>query len=180
MKEYQIDRICNAVEDILKYHKDVIVSLHELYDILIRDYFYYELEEKELATIIINDPRFEYFDMPDYFEGFNDSQKEIFEEQKINLPDIEFYSGPRVKLANKEISLDKIIEILNRKVDNMMEILISLWDNRPLNDECTEDQLLQILAKAQKMQREIKNLSNSQNLSELLQIFKNVSDNKNT
>lgn len=178
MKQYQIDRISKAIEDILRYHQDVIVSLHEIHKILINDYFYYELEETELESIIQNDPRFEYIDMPDYFQHFDETQQEFFEEQKILIPDIEYYSGPRVKLANVNISIEKIIEILNRKVNNMMEILITLWNNRPTDDTYTEDQLLQILAKAQKMQREIKSLTESKNITDILQIIKKVSDEK--
>lgn len=176
MEKIQFEKISNAIEDILRYHKDVIVSVREIYNILVKDYNYIGLEEEELVDVMLGDPRFEYIEMPDYFEKFNDKEKVIFGEQKIFIEDMGFYSGPRVKLASVEIEYEKIVEILGRKVDTMMEILIALWDKRPADDDHTEDQLLDILAKAQRMQREIKSLTENDKITDILQFIRKASD----
>jgi hypothetical protein len=171
-----IEKTSNAVEDILRYHKDVIVSVREIYNTLINDYNYVGLEESELSAVILNDPRFEYLEMPDYFEKFSNAEKVVFNEQKSFIEKMGFYSGPRVKLASIEIEYEKIIEIISRKVDAMMDILIALWDKRPSNDDHTEDQLLEILAKAQKMQREIKSLTENDQIADIIHFLRGTSD----
>ena len=176
MEKINFEKISNAVEDILRYHKDVIVSIREIRNKLVDDYNYVDLEESKLSAVILNDPRFEYIEMPDYFDNFNDTEKNIFNEQKQLIEEMGFYSGPRVKLASIEIEYDKIIEILRRKVDTMMEILIALWDRRPENDNYTEDQLLAILARAQRMQREIKSLSENDQITDIIHFLRKTSD----
>ncbi len=172
----QIEKISNAVEDILRYHRDVIVSLREIYNTLTDEYNYKELTFQKLTDTIIEDPRFEYIEMPDYFEHFTQNEKTVFDRQKDFIEDMGFYSGPRVKLSGAEIEYEKIVEILGRKVDNMMEILLKLWEERPLHDHAAEDQLLAILAKGQRMQREIKTLSQNDNSSDIIQFLKKASD----
>ena len=176
MEQINFEKISNAVEDILRYHRDIIVSVKEIYNMLINDYNYVGLVESELSNIILNDPRFEYIEMPDYFENFNDTEKNIFSEQRLFIEEMGFYSGPRVKLTSIEIEYEKIIEIISRKVDTMMEILIALWDRRPANDNNSEDQLLEILAKAQKMQREIKSLTENDQITDIIHFLRKTSD----
>lgn len=176
MKLNNIEKISNAVEDILRYHRDVIVSVREIHLSLKGEYSYNGLAESQLVEIILDDPRFEYIEMPDYFEKFKDTGKDLFEEQREFIEEMGFYSGPRVKLSGSDIEHDKIFEILERKVDTMMDILIALWDKRPDDDPNTEDKLLAILAKGQKMQREIKSFSKDNQALDIIQLIRKASD----
>ncbi len=176
MEKSYFEKISNAVEDILRYNRDIIISLREIYNTLIKEYKYTELSETELIEIIQGDPRFEYMEMPDYFSKLNDSDRSIIEEQRTDIEAMGFYSGPRVKLTRVEIEYEKIIEILNRKVDTMMDILIGLWENRPTGDAHAEDKLLTILAKGQRMQREMKALSENDKIENLIHFIRKASD----
>jgi hypothetical protein len=160
-------KICNAVEDILKYHKDIIVSVKEVLLKLKKDYAYIHLSYDELVHVISSDERFEYINIPDRFIGNETISEEIIEQQREIIEAMGFFSGSRVKLKSAKIDLDSIVDILNRKVDLMMNVLISIWDKRPRNDQSLEDHLLDILAKAQRMQREIKTVINSEKIRDL-------------
>jgi len=176
LKSLNFEKISNAVEDILRYHKDVIVSVREIHNIIRNEYNYSDLEEAELSKVIISDPRFEYIEMPDYFGKFDETEKSLFDDQRMLIEEMGFYSGPRVKLAGVELQYEKIVEILGRKVDSMMEILIALWDKRPVGDSGAEDQLLDILARAQRMQREVKSLSDNDQINDIIHFLKKASD----
>jgi hypothetical protein len=177
LKESYNLKICNAVEDILKYHRDIIVSVKEILLKLKKDYAYTYLNYDELVHIINVDERFEYINIPERFIGNENISEEIIEQQREAIEAMGFFSGSRVKLKTAKIDLTNIVEILNRKVDLMMNVLISIWDKRPRNDPHLEDHLLDILAKAQKMQREIKTVINSDKIKDLTGYLHNDEEN---
>lgn len=166
-------KICNAVEDILKYHKDVMVPIRELLFILKREYKFDTISYDGLVHLLNNDDRFDYINIPEQFYFDDDIPKEISEE-KHKVEELGFFSGSRVKLRRANLDLEKIIEILNRKVDLMMDVLVSIWNRRPEYDSDLEDHLIGILAKAQKMQREIKRVINSDKFKSLTDFVKRM------
>ncbi len=78
-----------------------------------------------------------------------------------------FYSGDRVKLRTVELTPEVIGGLIRRKVDMTMDALTKAWNRRPRGDQDTEDQLLDILAKTQKLQREVKDTFSAEKMKEL-------------
>jgi hypothetical protein len=167
-------KICNTIESIVKNNRDILVSVKEILTILKNDYLYDDLTYDELVYLIRNDERFEYFNIPEtiqYDEGYID---EVVSQEREKIEEMGFYSGSRVKLKCVTLDMEKIVEILNRKVDLMMDVLINIWNNRPKDNSNLEDHLLDILSKAQKMQREIKSVINSDKLKVLTDYLKKI------
>ena len=82
------------------------------------------------------------------------------------MENLGFYSGPRIKLASREMTVEAIFEGMLRSLTRMNQALQSAWETRPSEDQETEDQLLEILAAGQRLECEIETLVNQQNLSE--------------
>jgi hypothetical protein len=70
------------------------------------------------------------------------------------MEDLGFYSGPRAKLKSREIRREDLERILQRHTDNLLAALRGAWKTRPPSDQEAEDQLLDLLALAQRLQRE--------------------------
>lgn len=83
------------------------------------------------------------------------SQWSISEEEQEKLG---YFRGPRVMLKDRVPTRKEVVEFLVKKVDQTFDTLKQAWDIRPEEDETTEDQLLSALAKAQKLQRELKGI----------------------
>jgi len=150
------ENLLSVAEQILENDEDIIVPIKKVW-LKIRDEHHLEVPPLEqFTTMMRKDERFEF--MPehedsDIYEGW--AQEEI-EEDEREMEKLGFFRGARVKLKRIEMTPEKLADILRRKVDNMMDALTKAWETRPEGDTETEDQLLQILASAQKLQREVK------------------------
>jgi hypothetical protein len=150
------------IEGILSAHPDVLAPVKEILNILKKQKEYENLTYDELVNLLKSDDRFEFVLIPERIETDEDSP--LIAQNIEKVEDLGFYSGSRVKLKNAKLDVDKIVDILNRKVDMMMEVLVNIWDKRPLDEPSIEDNLLDILARAQKLQREVKNVTNPEKL----------------
>lgn len=95
------------------------------------------------------------------FKLFSEESLEIDIRTRSLLPDddlesLGFYRGARVMLKSRIPTRHEVISFLLKKADQTFETLKKAWDIRPEGDEHTEDQLLEALAKAQKLQRELR------------------------
>jgi hypothetical protein len=173
------NKICDMVEDIVKTNKDVLVSVKEILIKLKKDYSFFDLTYDELVFFIKNDDRFEYFNIPETIQSNEGYIDEVLSQEREKVEELGFYSGSRVKLRSITLNMETIVEILNQKVDLMMEVLINVWNNRPKDNQNMEDHLLEILSKAQKMQREIKDVINTDKLRVLTEYLKKSNANNN-
>jgi len=100
-----------------------------------------------------------------------DERFRLFAEQKLSGADeikwvlskeeqekLGFYRGPRVMLKDRIPTKKEMVMFLLKKVDQTYDTLKQAWDVRPKEDETAEDQLLEALAKAQKLQRELRGI----------------------
>jgi DNA polymerase III delta prime subunit len=78
-------------------------------------------------------------------------------EEEPEMEALGFYLGSRVKLAARQMTVADLADILDRKTGDMMEALEKAWEMRPQDDQETEDLLIQVLAKAQRLRRETLN-----------------------
>jgi hypothetical protein len=153
------ERCLNEAERILASEKDVIVPVKKIWLEVGKQGKVQGYDTPPLAdftALLEGDKRFEF--MPSH-----DENGEPFEEvaaddvvEEAELETLGFYSGDRVKLRTVELTPEIIGGMIRRKVDMTMSALAKAWERRPEGDQETEDQLLDILARTQKLQREVK------------------------
>jgi len=167
------ERSLNEAERILAADKDVIVAVKKLWG---------EVEQagKELgfevpgfqdfSAMLEGDPRFEFLplhktvteDLEDPISGENAPDESEMEQ-------LGFFSGDRVKLRHVQLNPQLLGSIIRSKVDRTMNALTKAWDMRPEGDRDAEDQLIEILARTQKLQREVKKTFSNERMARLEQ-----------
>jgi hypothetical protein len=98
--------------------------------------------------LLEEDGRFEFDEGIDFGEGLDDPdvEREIMESHG-------YFSGPRVRLAAREITLDMIATAIKRSTDRMMAALQGAWEVRDQGDQEEETRLLDLLAHGQRLQQ---------------------------
>lgn len=164
------ERCLNEAERILAAEKDVIVPVKKIWKQVEKQGKSQGFEVPALvdfSALLEADRRFEF--MPSHELGeepFNNVGVEDPTEE-AELENLGFYSGDRVKLRKVELTPELIGDMIRRKVDMTMHALTQAWEKRPEGDQETEDQLLEILAKTQKLQREVKKTFSEERMKEL-------------
>jgi hypothetical protein len=139
--------------EILENDPDFYIPIKKLWAILQPEGL--DLSQEEFQRLIQEDERFEVAPGADPEEG---GEPELTEE----MESLGFYSGPRVKLASREMTAQDIFEGMTRSLAHMNQALQSAWEARPIEDQETENQLLEILAAGQRLEHEIQNLVDQQ------------------
>jgi hypothetical protein len=93
------------------------------------------------------DKRFEFYEGIDFGDG-NLEERQVMEE-------LGYFSGLRVRVLTREITAADLAGAIKRSTDRMIEALQEAWDLRPEDDEEAEAELLELMAMAQKLQREV-------------------------
>jgi hypothetical protein len=164
------ERCLNEAERILASDKDVIVPVKKIWDAVDRQGKKQGFEIPSLpdfTALLEGDVRFEF--MPSLDENgdpVDGSQREDSDGQE-ELETLGFYSGDRVKLKSVELTPETLGGLIRRKVDMTLDALTKAWERRPEGDQDAEDQLLDILAKTQKLQREVKSTFSPERMKEL-------------
>lgn len=153
------ERCLNEAERILASDKDVIVPVKKIWREVEKQGKAQGYETPPLAdftALLEGDKRFEF--MPSHDENGEPFEEHAADDadEEAELESLGFYSGDRVKLRSVELTPEVIGGMIRRKVDLTMDALTKAWERRPEGDQDTEDQLLDILARTQKLQREVK------------------------
>jgi len=151
------DHILTRVVEILETDPDFFVPVKKLWLLLQGEGLAMDLEMADLHRVLADDERFEFAPGVDHIEGFEDDP-ELAEEMEREMEALGFYSGPRVKLVSREMTAEDIFGAMARSLKRMNEAMQGAWEVRPEGDQETEDQLLDILAAGQKLERGIKTL----------------------
>lgn len=106
---------------------------------------------EELIEELRKDERFKLFEGQEF--DLADELRSFVSDQDMDA--IGSYRGPRIMLKSRIPSRKEVISLLTEKVNQTFEALKKAWDVRPPGDENVEDQLLEALAKAQRLQREL-------------------------
>jgi CHAD domain-containing protein len=75
-------------------------------------------------------------------------------------------------LRRVELTPEIIGGLIRHKVDLTMDALTKAWEQRPEGDQEAEDQLLDILARTQKLQREVKKTFSEEKMKQLSKALK--------
>lgn len=105
------------------------------------------LSVEAFTALLEADERFEFFEGVDHGEGD--------EEERAFMEELGFYSGPRVKLASRELTGEYVARMLRQSTQNMLEALEEAWEMRPVGDVEAERQLLEVLTMAQRLKHEV-------------------------
>ncbi|MCX6142724.1 MAG: hypothetical protein NTZ35_05840 [Ignavibacteriales bacterium] len=169
------ERCLNEAERILASDKDVIVPVKKIWEAVGKQGRAQGFEIPALpdfTALLEGDTRFEFLaSLDENGEPIEDLPRDGTDQEE-ELESLGFYSGDRVKLRSVELTPEVIGGLIRQKVDRTMDALARAWERRPEKDSDTEDQLLDILAKTQKLQREVKNTFSDERMKELGQLLK--------
>ena len=140
------------VLSLLDQEDEFIVPVRKLYRALGRSNLSEEWTEEAFLEVLKGDERFRVFEAPDEDDVYDDFESEE------ELEALGFYRGPRVMRKDSMPTREDVLSILVKKADKTFSTLHKAWDIRPDGDEETEDQLLEALAKAQRLKRELQAL----------------------
>ena len=152
--------ITRAIE-ILETDPDFYVPVKKLWLMCQGEGLGLDLESDDFHRMLVDDERFEFTPGVDHTEGFEDDP-EFAAEMEREMEALGFYSGLRVKLVSREMIAEDVFAAMARSLTRMNEALQGAWETRPEGDQETEDQLLDILAAGQKLEREIQELIEQQ------------------
>lgn len=144
------NRTLTRIIEILETDPDFFVPIKKLWLMLQEEGLALDIKLETLHRMLLADERFEFTPGIEHKEGFA--------EIKQDMEMMGFYSGPRVKLVSREITANDIFAAMTQSLAQMNQALQAAWDTRPTGDQDMEDQLLNILATGQKLEREIRNL----------------------
>jgi hypothetical protein len=170
MRVVVYERCLNEAERILASDKDVIVPVKKIWEEVGKQGGKQGFDLPSLAdftALLEGDARFEFVSSLDENGEPIDMTPREENSQEEELESLGFYSGDRVKLKSVELTPEVIGGLIRRKVDMTMDALARAWERRPVGDQETEDQLLDILAKTQKLQREVKSTFSKEKMKEL-------------
>lgn len=159
------DPTITQVIEILETDPDFYVPVKKLWLMLQGKGLALDAEMEDFHRILTDDERFEFTPGVDHTEGLEDDP-ELAEEMEREMESLGFYSGPRVKLASREMAAEDVFAAMSRSLTRMNEALQGAWETRPEDDQETDDQLLDILAAGQKLEREIQNIIEQQEQGE--------------
>ena len=136
---------------ILETSDEFIVPVKWLWKRITEDTAPLDIALDDFCGILKEDDRFTLFESKRAELNLN-THWSLSEEEQEKMG---FYQGPRVMLKNRVPSYSEVVAFLLKKVDQTFNTLKQAWDLRPKDDASVEDQLIEALAKAQKLQREL-------------------------
>ncbi len=105
------------------------------------------------------DERFEEIEGVDHTEGLEwDSQEEL-DEYVGDMEEMGFFSGPRLKLKDREISLEHIANMIKKHNDRMEAALRQAREAMPDDvNEQEEGQLIEIMARVEEFRQHLRDI----------------------
>ncbi|MBN2417586.1 hypothetical protein JXO52_17245 [bacterium] len=150
--------IVNQVVEILERAESFLVPLEWIIEKLEEANKLPSISDEELIDSLRQDPRVKVFEKEDPEEIAG----EEFPAAAQSISSLGLSGSPRVMLKSRVPTKSEIVAFLLQKADQTYDALFKAWQIRPEHDEDTEDQLLDALAKAQKLQRELRTIKRQQ------------------
>jgi len=154
-------QVVARIVEILETDPDFFVPVKKLWLMLQGEGLALDVELENFHHMLTQDEHFEFTPGVDHKEEFEDDP-EFAEEMEREMEALGFYSGPRVKLVSREMTAEDVFAAMARSLTRMNEALHGAWETRPEGNQELEDQLLDILAAGQKLEREIHGLIEQQ------------------
>ena len=103
---------------------------------------------EQLGQILKEDPRFYFVEDP--AETWEESEDEVARLEKMG-----FFKGPKVMLQGRIPSKQELIDAIAGNIDKMMQNLRKAYEIRPKDSDETEDELIDLMLKADQLKKEI-------------------------
>ena len=106
-----------------------------------------EVSLQELADILREDPRFYYMELPE--------DEPSDDEEEMKLEKMGFFRGPKVMLHSRVPTADELIGKMSENLGRLMQNLRKAYEIRPKDDDRAEDELIDIMIKADQLRKEV-------------------------
>jgi len=150
--DIQDDEIIKQVVEFMTESESFIIPIKQIHDHLMEKYEDKRLTFDTLIHMMRRDDRFQVYEGPE--AESRQTMEPLIPEEEMEA--MGFYRGPRAMLNGRVPSRKDVVSFLLKKADQTFETLKKAWDVRPKENENIEDQLLKALAKAQRLQRELR------------------------
>ncbi len=112
---------------------------------------------EEFTALLLADDRFEEMEGVDHTEGFEWDSPEELDEYMRDMEAVGFFSGPRLKLKARELTLEHITNMIKLHNDRMEAALHQARAMMPDDvSEEEEGQLIDIIALAQELRQQLR------------------------
>ena len=145
-------KFLDRIAVVLREAESFIVPVKWVWKMMEKEDSAMDVTVEQLTDQLRKDKRFRIFD--EQKVGVDDNGSPLISEKAMET--LDFYRGPRVMLRDRIPTRKEVVSFLLKKADQTFETLKKAWEIRPQGDETMEDQLLEALAKAQKLQRELR------------------------
>ncbi len=110
----------------------------------------------EFTRALTQDARFEFMDGVHPTERWAESPEDASSDEREGMEASGFFSGPRVKMKDREITRDHVAKMVKKHTDNMLSALWSAFDVRPEDlPEEAQQELLDLIAQAKELQLDL-------------------------
>lgn len=140
--------ITDRAAAILAEHPDIIMPVKQLWRDLQVAGLTIALPLDDFISLLENDPRIEFVDGIDF--GEEDAEIELV------LDTLGLVSGPRVKLAARELTATHVAQMLDRSTQRLVDALKEAWHLRPEGDPEMDLKLLMAIDVAEELRRSIR------------------------
>lgn len=147
--------LINWVNAYLEQDEDIVVPIKKLWNGWRATHASPSLAE--FTALILADPRFEELPGTDHTKELADLSPDEFDDAVRDMETLDFYSGPRVKLKSRELTLEHITAMIKKHNDRMQQGLEQAYQSMPDDmNEQEEGQLLDIMALAKELREKLR------------------------
>ncbi len=140
-------KFADWAERVMDEMSDYLVPVKKLWYVHCEQSERPEVSLQELADILRDDPRFYYMDLPE--------DEPADDEEEIKLEKMGFFRGPKVMLHSRVPTAEDLIEKMGDNLGRLMQNLRKAYEIRPKEDEKAEDELIDIMIKADQLRKEV-------------------------
>jgi len=140
-------KFADWAEKTMQQMDDYLVAVKKLWYLHCEQSEQPQVSLQELANVLRDDPRFYYMELPE--------ETPTNEEEEIKLEKMGFFHGPKVMLHSRVPSTEQLIEKMSENLGRLMQNLRKAYEIRPKDDEKAEDELIDIMIKADQLRKEV-------------------------
>jgi hypothetical protein len=145
------------VVEILETDPDFYVAVKKMWLTLQEEGLARDLDLGTFHGQLEADGRFEFMEGVERPEDFEDDPAFAAEMQR-EMESLGLFSGPRVKLATREMTAEDVFAGLSRSLEQLNAALRGAWEVRPEENAEAEDLLRDALAMSEQLEREVQEM----------------------
>ena len=131
---------------------EILIPARQLWRMSLAAGLLHRLTAEDFVGLLEDDERFEI--MPDDDE----IEDEMDAELEAELEELGFFSGPLVKLADREITAEYLARKMQESTDELLNALRSAWEFGQDSEDISEEEFLEVWDAAQQLRDEIQNV----------------------